>query len=89
MLQDEAMALFGLWIEEVQPPFPSPLTISEDVSVIGFPALQIHPIQDFGSGGRLDYLVAIWSPLYRPHWDLVTGHIMVTRSIGALNPLHY
>lgn len=61
VLQDEAVPLLGLWVVEVQPPFPPALTVAEDVGIVRIADRQIHPIQDFGSGGCRGHLVAVWS----------------------------
>ena len=41
--------------------FPAALTVAEDVGVVGLAAIQVHPIQDFGSGACGGHVVAVWS----------------------------
>ena len=66
MLQDKSVALSGLWVVEVETPLPTALSVSEDVSVIGSPALKIHAVQDSGLGAGGGHLVETWSRPSRP-----------------------
>ena len=66
MFQDEAVALPRFWVVEVETPLLAALSVSEDVSVIGSPALKIHAVQDSGLGAGGGHLVETWSRPSRP-----------------------